>query len=416
MQSLQLVLRGLTYYWRTNAAVVAGVATAVAVLSGALLVGDSVRGSLRDLVLQRLGRTDRVLVSPGFFREALADDIRADAAFLAAGFEGVCPIIASEGLVSDQASGRRASRVQVYGIDDRFWQFHRRAEGRGPEGRDALISRALASDIGAAPGSTVLVRVERPSAIPIESLHGRKDDAGRTMRLAVRAIVGPADLGEFSLRPQQGDVRAVFVPLKRLQQDLDIQGRVNTLLVADRGGASRSPEKLALQETGARGFPPSLTLRRTAEALAEAGQPSVRSDGALEAVIRRRFALDDVGLTIRAVPSSVSARLKGSPSDGRSARLSAFPEATADRRSLGGGWSAERLLAVESAAGFLDDARAKAVEQAAASVGMKTQPVLTYLANSLRHGDRQVPYSLVTAIDLAAIVRQPVQSPVGGRG
>ena len=64
--------RGLRHYWRTNLAVVAGVATAVAVLAGALLVGDSVRGSLRDLVLQRLGRTDRVVVSTGFFREALA--------------------------------------------------------------------------------------------------------------------------------------------------------------------------------------------------------------------------------------------------------------------------------------------------------------------------------------------------------
>ena len=85
----------------------------------------------------------------------------------------------------------------------------------------------------------MLVRVERPSAIPLESLHGRKEDAGRTLRLNVRAIVGAAELGEFSLRPQQGDVRAVFVPLARLQQDLDLAGRVNTLLVADRGdGAS----------------------------------------------------------------------------------------------------------------------------------------------------------------------------------
>jgi len=376
MQSRQLVLRGLAYFWRTNAAVVAGVATAVAVLSGALLVGDSVRGSLRDLVLQRLGRTDRVVASSGFFREALADDIRADPAFSTAGFENVCPIIASEGLVRDQASGRRASRVQVYGIDDRFWRFHGRPEGRGPEGRDALVSQALASDIGAALGGTVLVRVERPSAIPIESLHGRKDDTGRTMRLAVRAIVGPAELGEFSLRPQQGEVRAVFVSLKRLQQDLDTRGRVNTLLVAERGGASGSPERIALRETGARGFQPS---------------------GTLAAMIRQRFALDDVGLTIRVVTSGVPAGLKGSPSDGRSARL-----------------SAERLLAVESPAGVLDDARAKAVEQAAASVGMKTQPVLTYLANSLRSGDRQVPYSLVTAIDLRSIAPSVASSRSSG--
>jgi len=47
----QLVLRSLAYHWRTNIAVILGVAVAVAVLSGALLVGDSVRGSLRALVL-----------------------------------------------------------------------------------------------------------------------------------------------------------------------------------------------------------------------------------------------------------------------------------------------------------------------------------------------------------------------------
>ena len=57
-------------------------------------------------------------------------------------------------------------------------------------------------------------------------------------------------------------------------------------------------------------------------------------------------------------------------------------------------------LAVESAAGLLDAARAKAVDEAAARAGLKTQPVLTYLANSMRSGDREIPYSLVTAIDL----------------
>jgi putative ABC transport system permease protein len=230
-----MVLRSLTYYWRTNLAVVLGVATAVAVLAGALLVGDSVRGSLRDLVLQRLGRTDQVVVSPGFFREALADDLRADQSF-AQSFASVSPLIVMPGVVGDQASGRRASRVMVYGVDDRFWQFH----GATPPGRQdasappgAVLSAALASEIGAMVGAAVLIRVERPSAVPIESLHGRKDDLARSMRLAVGAILGPEQLGEFSLRPQQGRVYAVFVPLERLQQELDLEGRVNTLLVSE---------------------------------------------------------------------------------------------------------------------------------------------------------------------------------------
>jgi hypothetical protein len=38
--------KSLRYYWRTNLAVAAGVAVAVGVLGGALLVGASVRASL----------------------------------------------------------------------------------------------------------------------------------------------------------------------------------------------------------------------------------------------------------------------------------------------------------------------------------------------------------------------------------
>ena len=56
MRITSLVRRNLAHYWRTNVAVMLGVATAVAGLAGALVVGDSVRASLRDLVLNRLGK------------------------------------------------------------------------------------------------------------------------------------------------------------------------------------------------------------------------------------------------------------------------------------------------------------------------------------------------------------------------
>lgn len=117
MTATRLALRGLFYYWRTNGAVVIGVATAVAVLSGALLVGDSVRGSLRNLVLQRLGRTDFVVASSGFFRAQLADALERDAAF-SARFAGAVPLIAVAGMVTDQDTSRRAGDVRVYGVDD----------------------------------------------------------------------------------------------------------------------------------------------------------------------------------------------------------------------------------------------------------------------------------------------------------
>ncbi len=61
MQTTRLIKRSLAYYWQTNLVVVLGVAIAVSVLAGALLIGESVRGSLRDLSARRLGNTDDLI-------------------------------------------------------------------------------------------------------------------------------------------------------------------------------------------------------------------------------------------------------------------------------------------------------------------------------------------------------------------
>ena len=49
MTRLGFLLRSLVHYWRTNLAVLLGVMAGTAVISGALVVGDSVRESLRRL-------------------------------------------------------------------------------------------------------------------------------------------------------------------------------------------------------------------------------------------------------------------------------------------------------------------------------------------------------------------------------
>jgi ABC-type lipoprotein release transport system permease subunit len=336
MRPRHLVLRGLRYYWRTNLAVVAGVATAVAVLSGALLVGDSVRASLRDLVLQRLGNTDEIVVSAGFFREQLADAIQRHRLYKNS-FAGLAPMVTARGIVTNQQSGRRAGEVRVYGVDDRFWRLHGVTAVSGPEDRQALVSPALARDLGAAAGSAILVRVERPSDIPLESLHGRKEDVGRTMRLTVHDVVPAKSLGEFSLEPQQADVRAVFLPLARLQQELEVGGRVNTLLLAR---TERPPPAGAVEQ--------------------------------LERVVRETATPADLGLTVEL-----------------------------DRSSRFG-------LAIRSEAGVFDERRVSAVAKALDDLGPGThRQAFSYLANTLRVGTREIPYSLVTAVDLTAVSNVP---------
>src|SRR5437762_3979046 len=74
----KLLLRNLAYHWRGNLAVLLGVALGTAVLTGALLVGDSLRGSLRALTLGRLGWVEEAIIPGRFFRAALAAELPAD--------------------------------------------------------------------------------------------------------------------------------------------------------------------------------------------------------------------------------------------------------------------------------------------------------------------------------------------------
>src|SRR5215210_1624502 len=235
MQTTRLLKRSLAYYWQTNLVVVLGVTIAVSVLAGALLIGESVRGSLRDLSLRQLGKTDDVISAPGFFREQFAVDLMQPGQFVAQGIGTTCPLIALEGVVVHEPSKRRAGGVKVYGVDERFWKFNGVAGVAALENRGVLVSQSLATEIGSGTGDSLLLRIEKPSDIPIESLHGRKEDPGKSIRLSVAGALGSESLGEFSLQPQHGAVRAVFVSLAFLQrelgQDAGIRG-INTILVA----------------------------------------------------------------------------------------------------------------------------------------------------------------------------------------
>jgi putative ABC transport system permease protein len=312
VNATSLAIRSARYYWRTNLAVVLGVAAAVAVLAGALVVGDSVRGSLRDLALARLGRTDLVTTSTAFFREAVAEELRGGL-----GASGAAPLVVADGFVTLESSGRRASKVFVYGVDERFWTFHGLPAVDG-----VFISPALAAELGGKPGDVLLTRLQKPSEIPVESLFGRKEDVGRTVRLTLSGVLARDRLGEFALRPQQTDVRAVFAPMRRIQRDLAVPGQVNTILLA--GGQ--------------------------------------RDDARFKAALR----LEDLGVRVATIDSPPS-------------------------------------VAIEHASGIVNDALESAVRAAGKKLNLEPVPVFTYLANTIRRGDRQIPYSLITATNLALL-------------
>jgi putative ABC transport system permease protein len=233
MTRRDLVARSLRYYWRTHIAVVLGVGVAVSALAGAFVVGHSVRVSLRDLALARLGRTDQVVTATTLFTSQLAERLSSASRFRA-GWAGAVPVLALEGVITHERSGSRAGAVQVYGVDDRFWSLNAVDGVTGPTARNAFLSAALARELGAADGDALLLRVQKPTTIPAGLIQGRRNEPGRAIRLSASRVLDRDQLGDFSPRPQQGATRTIFVPLDRLQRDLDLPHRVNMVLVAQR--------------------------------------------------------------------------------------------------------------------------------------------------------------------------------------
>ena len=83
MTRWRLVTESLRHYWRGHVGLLLGSALAAAVLSGSLLVGDSVRASLRRVAAERLGavRTG-VLGGERWFTQRLAEQVEAHRAHL----------------------------------------------------------------------------------------------------------------------------------------------------------------------------------------------------------------------------------------------------------------------------------------------------------------------------------------------
>jgi putative ABC transport system permease protein len=231
MTRWSLIFRSLCWHWRTHAGVVAGAAVATAMLVGSLIVGDSVRASLRDLALQRLGSV-RSAMNTGdrLFREGLADDMTGRLG------ERVAPVLLLGGAAATPDGGARASNVQIVGVDRRFWELGNTSIVLGDDG--CAINQRLAARLGVGVDDVIVVRMTQPSALPRDAPLATVDDSIAAVRLTVRQIVTAERFGHFNLRADHVVPMNLYLPLALLQERLEAPGAANVLLTAHADGAA----------------------------------------------------------------------------------------------------------------------------------------------------------------------------------
>jgi len=386
MSLTRLLLRNLLYHWRGNLAVLLGVAVSTAVLTGALLVGDSLRGSLADLTRRRLGWVDQALVANRFFRAdlALSDKL---------GCERVAGLILLQGTASKPSRPgegspgsevvHRAGKVTIFGVEDSFLQSGNAAfeknlteDAAGSATFPVYLNNTLANDLGVQAGDTITLHLQKVSLLPRESLLGRRDTSDVVDKLSARivGVLNEKDMGNhFSLSPSPEPPRNAFLPLKALQDLVKQPGRANVILV---GGASedlkdRFHNLLKVDDWGLQVFDPAKRTDALFGKLDRDHRGKLRR-GEWQGRVAETFA-----------------KAADTDHDGELTReeVLAYYE------------KEHPYLTLESRQVILEPAIADAALQAAKETGLRAAPTLVYLANSIAAGNKSIPYSTIAALD-----------------
>jgi putative ABC transport system permease protein len=229
MSFLTLIRRSLRFHARAHLGTALGALVGSTVLIGALIIGDSVRGSLRNMALDRLGKIEFALPSDDrFFQADLAARLENPLNVTA------LPVLQLAATAARTDGTARANSIQLLGVTPRFWELSRDPApmpSLGPN--EVVVNQRLAQHLALALGDVLLVRVARPSGLSREAAISPQDDASLALRLTVKAIAPDGHLGRFSLRASQVPPFNAFLSMAWLQDLLDLENRANLLLVAN---------------------------------------------------------------------------------------------------------------------------------------------------------------------------------------
>ena len=254
---LSLVLRTLVHFFRLLLPVVLGVSVSSAVIVGALLVGDSMRGSLQHIALDRIGSIQRIVLAPRWFDQSVierAKQTNQDGA--------LCSMLLIQSVVAEhqdrslESQGKiithRVTEMSLLGVDENFWSLGTLKPTKQPGNRQIVVNRSLADQLQAQIGDRITLKVSRDAVVPADSALGKREtEVVALSRWEVVDIVPDESLGRFSLRSDQRPVLNAYASQAALQSALEIEGKINAIASSSSSSEPLLPAmELTLQDMG----------------------------------------------------------------------------------------------------------------------------------------------------------------------
>lgn len=204
-----------------------GVLISTMVLTGSLVIGDSVRYSLTQATFYRLGKTTHLVsVTERYFRQEMAGEIEQDNQQIQA-----TPLLLLEGMAVSGGGQQRANKVQVVGVDKDFDEISGDPLYAELVDNEIAISKNLAERLQVAEGDNILVRIKKASLIPMNAPFVSDEETSVSLRASIKRVLTKEELGRFSLKNSQTAPYNIFVSIDRLNRLMDFKGKANKILV-----------------------------------------------------------------------------------------------------------------------------------------------------------------------------------------
>jgi len=225
MTFFKFIIQSFRHYFKANLWVALGIAVTTAVLTGALIVGDSVIYSLEQAAQIRLGNISHsVTTGDRFFTTGLAEklnqfDISASAA------------LRLEAIASSDGGQLKINKVNVWGTDEHFSNL----AGSIPPpsgGGQVGVSFNLALRLNLSVGDEIVLRIKKASLIPANAPFVSDENQSVTYRTTVQKILSDKELGQLNLQNSQTAPFNVFVPQEKLNSLMGLNEKANVLLIS----------------------------------------------------------------------------------------------------------------------------------------------------------------------------------------
>lgn len=210
MSILRLAFRGFIYNWRLSISLVLGTFIASSILTGSLLVGDSVKKTLSNRANERIGKINSSLICGDRFVTtdlvaSIQDNDNKNIWSSSLRFSGT---------LSTPDKTKRSNTINLNGVDSNFWKLF---DSKNIGSEYLAINQTLAIQKELKVGDRIIVKFEMPGQISKDApLSGESDKIG-TISGKITHIVSPSNGGSFNLFAEQERPLNIFVPLSELQ-------------------------------------------------------------------------------------------------------------------------------------------------------------------------------------------------------